>query len=337
MYIIATVGPSTKDKNVLREMIKSGANVLRLNFSHEDYDEFEQVIICAKSVDKNIHILQDLSGEKIRISRNLNYVIKIYNGEEVLFCGYDVYKKYEESKFKVIPLNISNKDLTSNNADEITMKDNTMKFKVLDITPRGIIAKSINGGIVRAEKGCNISSFIRENKELSLKDKFDLDWGIKNKVDIITQSFVEEKGDILKIKEYIKNKGFNPLIWAKVETPKGINNIKEILNECDGIIIGRGDLIPESSIEDVPIYEDIIIKNSNRKNVIIGTHILNSMKCGKGPLLPEVESIYYHLKNGVNGFLLAGETSVGKVPISTVKFLNDLIYKYKGINLDEQQ
>ena len=335
MYIIATVGPSTKDKNVLREMIKSGANVLRLNFSHGNYDEFEKTIIWAKLIDEKIHILQDLSGRKIRVSKNLNYVIKIYNGEEVLFCGDDIYKKSEKSKYKVIPLNINNKDLTTNYADEITMKDNTMKFKVLDITADGIITRSIKGGIVRAEKGCNISGFIRKNTELSLKDKLDLDWGIKNKVDIITQSFVEEKDDILKIKEYISGEDFNPKIWAKVETPRGINNIKEILSGCDGVIIGRGDLIPESSIEDIPIYENIVMENSRGKNIIIGTHILNSMKCGKGPLLPEVESIYYHIKKGVSGFLLAGETSVGKVPITTVKFLSNIIYKYKGINSNE--
>ena len=328
MYIIATVGPSTKEKRVIQEMIKVGANVLRLNFSHGSYEEFSKIIKIAKEANKNIHILQDLSGRKIRVS---------YKLKNVLFCGEDIYKKEGQNgafnSKKIIPLNLCNEILIKNTIKEITMKDNTMKFKILSIGSLGVLTQAIKGGMVRAEKGCNIKGFKRDGLELSTKDKIDLQWAVENKIDMISLSFVEKKDDICNIKRYLDSKNFKPIIWAKIETPKGIENIKEILEEVDGIIIGRGDLIPESSITYVPIYEDMIIKESKGKDIIIATHILNSMRDGMEVNLPEVESIFNHLKNGVNGFLLAGETSIGKAPISTVEFLKNLISEYRSMNI----
>lgn len=337
MYIIATVGPSTKEKRVIKEIVKAGANVLRLNFSHGSYEEFSKIIKIAKEADENIHILQDLSGRKIRVSYKLKNVLKIYDRENVLFCGEDIYKKEEQNgafnSKKIIPLNLCNEILIKNTIKEITMKDNTMKFKILSIDSSGVLAEAIKGGVVRAEKGCNIKGFKRDELELSTKDKIDLQWAAENKIDIVSVSFVEKKDDIYNIKRYLDNKNFKPIIWAKIETPKGIENIKEILEEVDGIIIGRGDLIPESSITYVPIYQDMIIKASKGKDIIIATHILNSMRDGMEAKLSEVESIFNHLKNGVNGFLLAGETSIGKVPISTVEFLRNLISEYRSMKV----
>lgn len=333
MYIIATVGPSTKEKRVIKEIVKAGANVLRLNFSHGSYEEFSKIIKIAKEADKNIHILQDLSGRKIRVSYKLKNVLKIYDKEKVLFCGEDIYKKEGQNGEKIIPLNLCNEILIKNTIEEITMKDNTMKFKILSIGSSGVLTEAIKGGMVRAEKGCNIKGFKRESLELSTKDKIDLQWAVENKIDIISVSFVEKRDDICNIKRYLDSKNFKSIIWAKIETPKGIENIKEILEEADGIIIGRGDLIPESSITYVPIYQDMIIKASKGKDIIIATHILNSMRDGMEAKLSEVESIFNHLKNGVNGFLLAGETSIGKVPISTVEFLRNLISEYRSMKV----
>ena len=168
-------------------------------------------------------------------------------------------------------------------------------------------------------------------------DKKAIRWGIQNKVNIICQSFVEDKKDIDELKKFIEeNNGDNdfPKIWAKIETLNGVKNVENILECVDGIVIGRGDLIPETSIEDTPVYEDKIIQivtKSINKDIIVATHLLNSMKLGKVPSLCEVESIYNFIKVGVTGFLLAGETSVGKAPIKTAEFLHNLILKYTGI------
>lgn len=337
MLIIATVGPSTKDKWVISDMMEVGANALRLNFSHGDTKMFDEIIRLARGINRDVHIIQDLSGTKIRVSNKMPYIMKIYNGEEVTFCGEDIYKdigyKINYNGEKVIPLNINNSLLEDKSLEEISMKDKTMVFKIQSISKSGIRAKVLTGGVVRAGKGCNIKGFSRKNMMLSEKDRNDIKWGLENEVDVICQSFVENIEDIIMLKNFIKSCGITrnmPNIWAKIETPKGVLNVEEIARNVEGIVIGRGDLVPEGALIDTPIYQEAIIKKVKvlSKEIIIGTHILNSMKSGRNAELSEVESIYNHIRSGVTGFLLAGETSVGKAPIKTVEFLGKLVKKY---------
>lgn len=336
MKIIATTGPSCKEIKVLKELIEHGVDIFRFNFSHGNLGEFAKLQKNIKNIEKKVHIMGDLSGGKIRISDKLPYIYKIYNGEEVLICGEDKYLKpiyANKDKIKIIPLNIHSSNLDSKKIKRISMKDNTMHFKIIEYTEEGIKALVTSGGIVRGGKGCNILGLSREKGELSEKDRKYLDWCIKQNVEIICQSFVEDREDIKIIKRYIeeKEKGYKPYIWAKIETPKGIEKGIEILNEVDGVVIGRGDLIPESTIVNAPIYQEEIIKKVNsvgNKEIIIGTHILNSMKNGKRPELSEVDAIYNMINKKITGFLLSGETSIGKAPVQTVKFLKELIIKY---------
>lgn len=338
MYIIGTVGPNVKDRSILKGIIDSGVNSLRFNFAHGSENEFLEFLKMSKEINKNINIILDLSGSKVRISNNFEYIYKIYNEEEVYFCGEDKYEKIknkiEKTKSKIIPLNIKDAMLKETTYKEIAMKDNTMIFNILGQEDGFIKAITGQGGIIRKGKGCNIKYLDRSKLLLNLKDKEALIWGINNKVDIICQSFVEESSDIEEIKDFLNENNLNkymPKIWAKIETLNGIKNIRSILNQVDGIVIGRGDLIPETSIEDTPVYEEEIINEvlkEKGKDIIVATHILNSMKDGKMPSISEVESVYNFIKFGVTGFLLAGETSVGKAPIKTVKFLSNLVAKY---------
>lgn len=330
MYIIGTVGVNTRDKKILHGMIESGVNVIRLNSSHGSQEEFNKVLLDIREYKKNVHILQDLTGGKIRVSKKIKNVIRVVDKEEIIFCGEDIYNNFVSSK-KVIPVNISNKVLLNSNIEKISMKDNTMRFKIKSKSKNGIIVEVIRGGVVRGDKGCNFKGINRKSI-LSNKDKRDLDWSINNSVDIVCQSFVESKEDIYNILRYInkRNHKFKPKIWAKIESSNGVKNILEIIKIVDGIVIGRGDLVPETSLIMTPILQEKIIKiaKENNKDIVLGTHIFDSMKNGRDPDLAEVESIYNNIKKGVNGFLLAGETSVGKKPLETVRFLNTLIRRY---------
>lgn len=337
MYIIGTVGPNVKDRSVLKGIIDNGVNVLRFNFAHGSEKEFLEFMQVAKEINEDIKIVLDLSGNKIRISNKFQYIYKVYSGEEVYFCGEDRYEsgrnKIGKKKLKILPLNIKDAVLKEKEYKEISIKDNTMKFKILGNENGFIKATTMSGGIIRKGKGCNIKDLDRFNLSLNSRDKDAIIWGIKNEVDIICQSFIENKYGIEEVKSFLKANNLNnytPKIWAKIETLNGIRNINSILKEVDGIVIGRGDLIPETSIEHTPIYEEIVINESVKsgKDVIIATHILNSMKEGKVPAISEVESVYNFIKAGVTGFLLAGETSVGRAPIKTVEFLKNLINKY---------
>ncbi len=293
----------------------------------------------AKAIKEDVVIILDLCGSKIRVSNKLFGICRIYNEEKVYFCGEDKYKQVNQklkNNNKIVPLNISNNVLMENNYDEISIKDNTMIFNILGKEEGFLKADTVRGGVIRAGKGCNIKGFDRSKIKLNLKDKEDIKFGIEHKVDIICQSFVESDECINEIIEFIdlnKKEDYNPKIWAKIETLEGIKNIDKIVSKVGGIMVGRGDLIAETSIEDTPIYEEFIIKRVKEytdKEIIIATHILDNMKSGKMPCISEVESIYNFIKNGVDGFLLAGETSIGRAPIKTVKFLKDLIEKYEG-------
>lgn len=336
MNIIATIGPKTIDKWVIKELIENGVDILRLNCAHFNKDEFEEVINYVKTIRSGIHILIDLSGKKIRISKNLKYIYKVYNNQEVYFCGEDYYSTLNNKELeykKYIPLNLTTEKIKISNIESISIKDNTMNFNVLDVKDGIVKAKVMKGGIIRAGKGCNVSNIKDDGRAMSKKDKENILWAINNDLDIICQSFVESKKDIDEIKRFIgentKEKKYD--IWAKIETPKGVNNIIDIITAVDTVVLGRGDLVAEAGMLESVILQEKAIKIVKEKNkrIIIGTHILNSMKNGNIATLPEIESIYEFINKGVDGFLLAGETSIGKAPIQTVKFLNSVIEFYK--------
>lgn len=336
MHIIATIGPKSSDKWVLKEIIDKGVDIVRLNFSHFHEAEFKGTIDTVRQINKNVKILADLCGKKIRISEKLESIYKIYNGEEVYFCGEDIYEALnlkDINDMKFIPLNISGMLLSSQDIMKISMKDDTMRFKVKE-NKNGILKVEVErGGIIRQGKGCNIPALKREDIDLTEKDKRDIIWAIQQGVDIICQSYVENKEDILEVQKYINNnlKEKGPTLWAKVETPEGIGNLKEFYKLVDGVVIGRGDLLPESGVLDAVKFEYDALETliSNNKTAIIATHLLSSMAKGERAILPEVESIYNFIRHGVSGFMLAGETSVGKAPIKTVQFLKLIIEYYK--------
>lgn len=336
MYIIATVGPKTLDKWIIKELMENGVNILRFNCSHFNKDDFEKVMGIAKNINTNIKILVDLCGKKIRVSKELKYIYKIYNNQEIYFCGEDLYKKIDISKYqykKIIPLNINTKEIEENNINSISMKDNTMRFKIISKDNGVIKAKVLRGGIIRSGKGCNLSNINSGREILSEEDKKYALWAIKNNVDIICQSFVESKKEIEALEDFIRKESNKKIeIWAKVETPKGIDNLDEIFNKVDTIILGRGDLVPEAGILQAVKLQDLAIKKAKDKNkkIILATRLLNSMKNGQCPNINEVEGIYYFLRSNIDGFLLAGETSIGKAPSETVAFLNKAIKYYKN-------
>lgn len=336
MHIIATIGPKSISRWVIKEFIENGVDILRLNCSHFDQKNFEEIIKYAKGIKKDIKIMVDLCGKKIRISNEFQYIFTIYNGQEVQFCGEDFYKSLDLEDIKqkfIIPLNIDAERLKKSNIKSFSMKDNTMKFEIITVKEGIIKTKVLKGGVIRAGKGCNIFE-VYNNKGLSRVDKEHINWAMKNNVDIICQSFVEDRNSIKIIKDFIKESNFKVDIWAKVETPIGVKNIEEILEETNNIVIGRGDLIPESNIfKCIELEYGAIDKiKRNNKKVIIATHLLNSMKDGFSITLPELESIYNFIKIKVDGFLLAGETSIGKAPIKTIKMLKSSIDYYGNSN-----
>ena len=338
MKIIATLGPSTSNKKVIGELINSGADTLRLNFSHFYEKQFQEMLSIARNIDENIKIMADLQGKKIRIDEKLKETFKIYTNEIVYFCGNDAYNLFSEGKdkIKIIPLNINSEIIEDNEVNKISMKDGTINFEVIDKNKGFIKVRVKDDGVIRAGKGCNVPGINYKYSELSKKDKESLKWAINNNIKIICQSFVESKKEINDIKKYIEanNGDIEEIkILSKIETSTGLENYEEIMECCNGVIIARGDLIPEcgmvTSVEEEFELLKKLKKYKKSKEIIIATHILDNMKKGTLPTINELESIYTFINIGATGFLLAGETSIGKYPIKTVKLLSELMNLYK--------
>lgn len=337
MKVIATIGPNSSNRKVLSELINNGVNILRLNFSHFYESEFIKILNDSRSIKKDIIIMADLCGKKVRVSENLKGIFKVYINEIVYFCSSDVYSLINNNdKSKIIPLNIKSEIIEKNDIKKISMKDGTMNFDIIDKDKIFLKAIAKDTGVVRAGKGCNIPGADLGENSLNHKDKENLKWAIDNNINIIGQSYVESSRDILCVREYIKKvKGNqnNIKIFSKLETIIGLNNYREIMNCSDGIVIARGDLVPECGMENSVEQEFELLKklrsDNYNKEIIIATHVLDSMKNGLNGNISEIESIYTFINSGATGFLLAGETSIGKYPIQTAKLLNELIGRYK--------
>ncbi|MEW9093799.1 MAG: pyruvate kinase [Clostridiaceae bacterium] len=335
MKIICSIGPKVNNIDSIDKLIKSGTDILRFNFSHINYKDTEALINYTQNSYKNISILQDLAGNKIRVSRSFHHQYKVFAGDTVYFCSENSYKETRdiiEDRIFYVPLSFR-KDLSLlKSTKTIYMKDGTMEFEVLDNNKDIIKTVVKRGGMIRREKGVNAPGVDRSFMGLTAKDKRDIIWGLNRGVDIICLSYVCYAENMKEFRTFVNknSNGKKVELWAKIESKEGIENFQEILSESDGVMIGRGDLISEINYEEIPIVQENIIKqikNSN-KNIIIATYVLDSMKRNIRPTLSEMSDIYYFLKNGVYAIMLAGEVSVGSRPILTVSTMKKLIETY---------
>jgi pyruvate kinase len=341
MKIVCSMGPNIKGKIDIDNLAKAGMNMMRFNFSHINYELAKELMIYAKESYPKIPIIQDLQGNKLRISSLLKRTIRVHPNEEIFFCSEDFYSKnYNGSEsYILIPIKLEGKFSLIYESKNILMKDATMEFKVDSrIKDKELIKTTVvRGGIIRGEKGINVPNIDRRGMGLTGKDKRDILFGLKNRVDIICLSYVTSEKNINELKVYINKLIKNnpqykyPKIWAKVECKEAIRNFHEILKAVDGIMLGRGDLSAEVDITEMPKIQSqlINIMKKSKKEFIIATYILESMKYSTIPNVAEVNEIYNFISNQVSGVMLAGEVSVGKYPLETVSLLKRTIDRYK--------
>lgn len=342
MYIIATIGPKSSREEIIDKVINGGVDGIRLNFSHGRYHTIESTIDYLRRSGKGVFIMADLQGNKVRVSRELKEFFYAEENKIIYFCSEEDYKeltnvwKLEE---KLVPLNIGRQSLIKGSFKKIFMKDGTMEFQILSRTKKLIKTKVKTGGMIRAEKGCNLPGIDRKNWGLSLKDKEDIDYALSKKVEIICYSYCCYKEECKEFKEYIEGKfkrgtiDFMPKLWGKIETKEGVDNLKEILEYLDGVVLGRGDLVPETNLFHIPVLQNLVanaLRNSP-KELIIATHVFDSMKIDIKPTVNELNDIYYLLTQGVDGFLLTSETTIGNNHQVVVKTLKNVVEFYLDI------
>lgn len=326
--IVATLGPACNSKTKLKNLIRAGVNVFRINFSHATYDEVDHYIEIIKElnkeIDSNVAVLADLQGPKIRLG-NMHPNVSIKKGEIISF---DCKANFVGDKSKA---SISYPDFAKDvkKGDKVLVDDGKLIFEVLSTDKKSIVKlKNIQGGIISSRKGINLPNTKISTPSLTEKDKKDLFFAISKEVDWVALSFVRNSKDMQNLREIIEKKSDEKIpIIAKIEKPEAIDSIEEIIQNSDGIMVARGDLGIEIPSEEVPLLQKKIVylAKKHRIPVIIATQMMESMISSLKPSRAEVNDVANSVMDGADAVMLSAETSVGKFPVEVVSQISKII------------
>lgn len=328
--IVCTIGPCSCDKKSLENLISAGMSVARLNGSHNTLEWHSQVIHRLRSANKNIPILFDLPGRKIR-TKKYEGAYKFNKGQTIVFTSDQNYAGKEK-----IPVNYDgfHKDLKKGNT--ILADDGTLKFQVESIKGKDIFCKALVSGALKSAKGLNVP-YIKVNTPLVTEpDKKLIKFAIKHKVDWVGVSFVESGEHVKKVKSLLGKSGIG--VISKTENQFAVDNLDSIIQESAGILVDRGDLGAETRVEHIGLLQKEIIAKANifGKPVIVATEMLHSMIENPHPTKAEVVDISNAILDGASAIMLSGETAAGKNPVSAVKLMrsvaNEVEAKYSQFN-----
>ncbi len=321
--IVCTIGPVTQTKEKLTQLLEAGMNVMRLNFSHgafpDHQDRVDTMREIMKETGRTVAILQDLSGPKIRIGKFKDGKIELKKGQtftlttdECIGDETKVYINYENLPREVKP------------GGTIMLQDGTKRLEVTQVKGNDIITVVKVGGTLGDHRGVNVPGASLSISSLTDKDKADIEFGIKNKVDYVALSFVRRAEDIRELRAILDKAASHAHIIAKIETPEALNNIDEILEVSDGIMVARGDLAIEIPAEEVPLVQKMIIQKCNAvgKPVITATQMLESMLESPVPTRAEVSDIANAIIDGTDAIMLSEETTLGKFPVEAVEIMS---------------
>ncbi|HRO75328.1 MAG TPA: pyruvate kinase [Crocinitomicaceae bacterium] len=330
--IVATIGPASSDKEVLRQMILEGVNVCRLNFSHGLYEMYEKIIKTIRELNEemgmNVAILADLQGPKIRCSEMENNGVEIKDGSEITITTDEIIGNATKFgiNYKQLPAEVKagEKILLDDGklALEVVSTDGVKEFKV----------KVLHGGILSSKKGVNLPNTKISIPSLTEKDRKDLDFVLSQNIDWIGLSFVRSARDIIELKYLIKNVQSTAKVVAKIEKPEALEDINEIIRETDAVMVARGDLGVEIPFQSVPLIQKMLIQKcvQQAKPVIVATQMMESMITNISPTRAEVNDVANAVMDGADAVMLSGETSVGQFPVQVIKAMADIIYEIES-------
>jgi pyruvate kinase len=325
--ILATLGPATSSKEVLKKMISEGVDVFRLNFSHSKKDEFAKLINLIKELNSeqelSVSILADLQGPKLRVGEIENNLLNLAEGDIVTFVSDKCVGTKERiyMSYKEFPQDV-------NTGETILIDDGKIKLEVTETNKTDTVkAKVVYGGPLSSKKGVNLPNTTISLPCLTEEDISNAIFAIEQGVDWIALSFVRKPADIYDLKELIKSKGGHAGVIAKIEKPEAVKEIDGIIELADGIMVARGDLGVEMPFEEVPLIQKTIIGKCIRqsKPVIIATQMMESMITNFRPTRAEATDVANAVLDGADALMLSGETSVGKYPVETITSMQEII------------
>ena len=324
--IVATIGPSSNNKETLTRLVEVGANVLRLNFSHGTHDDHKKVVGIIRDIikekDYHVGILQDLQGPKIRIGLVKDGGVEIKHGEQLIITTEEI--EGDAQRVSTVYKEIVN-DVKP--GDTILIDDGNLELKAEKVSDKEVVTKVVHGGILKSRKGINLPDTQVSAPSLTEKDLEDLQFGLSQDVDWVALSFVRKADDIRNLKKIIAESGKATKVVAKIEKPEALNNIDEIIEETDGIMVARGDLGVEIPMHDVPLWQKKIVRKCNKaaKPVIIATQMMESMIENPRPTRAETNDIANAVMDGADALMLSAESAAGKFPVEAVSKMSDTI------------
>lgn len=339
--IVATLGPASSDKEILRQMFQAGVNVCRLNFSHGSYEDHSAVIKTIRELNDetgcNVAILADLQGPKIRTNEMENNGVELINGTEVTIVTDKIIGTAQRFSINYPKLP---QDVKA--GERILLDDGKLALEVVSTDgKKEFIAKVIHGGILSSKKGVNFPNTSISMPSLTEKDLEDLNFALEKNVDWIGLSFVRSARDIIELKHIILDKKGKAKVIAKIEKPEAIEDIDNIIQESDGLMVARGDLGVEIPYQNVPIIQKMLINKSiiHAKPIIVATQMMESMITNISPTRAEVNDVANAVLDGADAVMLSGETSVGKFPVEVIKTMANIVMemeKFDGIYNKEE-
>lgn len=330
--IIATIGPSSSNKSVLKKLISSGMNVARLNFSHGNFKEHGTVIsmirALSKELNKPVGIMLDLQGPKIRTG-------SLKDGLPVLLKKNAIIRitsKKVPGSADIISTTYAGLAGDVKKGEKILIDDGLIELKVLSKNKDTVTCKIIHGGVLKEHKGINLPGVKISAPSLTEKDRQDLVFGIKSGVDFFALSFVRSAKDLKIIKDMIKDHGVDIPVIAKIEKPEAMETLDDILQLADAVMVARGDLGVEMRPEQVPNIQKHIIHKAilANKPVITATQMLETMINNPIPTRAEASDVANAIYDGTDAIMLSGETAYGKHPLKAVRMMKKIASEAEG-------
>ena len=326
--ILSTVGPACSDIDILEKMIIAGVNVFRMNFSHGTHEShlemIEKIRTASKKANKLVGILQDICGPKVRVG-NIDGEFDLKEGD-YLFFHKDKIDGYKDDEGYHTYIN-QPEILSKLKAGESIYLCDGKIHTIIESTNDIIKVRVENDGILSSNKGVNFPNTKIDIEVLTTKDKKDMEWGIKNNVDFMAISFVQDAKDMQKAKDIIAKYNGDVKLFAKIEKFDALENIDEIIEISDGIMVARGDLGIEIPYYKVPLAQKEIIAKSNEfsKPVITATQMLLSMVDNPIATRAEISDVSNAVLDGTDCVMLSEETAIGKYPVETITTMSNTI------------
>src|SRR2546421_1393562 len=325
--ILATIGPASRDPAVFDAMLAAGLDGIRINMSHGTQEEkaadIQRARAAAEKLNRALAVLVDLSGPKIRTRALQNHqLVELKAGQVFVITTEDI-----EGDASRVATNYAGMPQDVRVGDRILLDDGAIELRVESTTATEVVTRVINGALLGERKGINLPGVKLPIPSLTEKDRDDLKWAAQQKVDYFALSFVRSGKDCREAKELIKQAGSSAPLIAKIEKAEAIDHLDEIIVTADGVMVARGDLGVETSVELVPVYQKQIIEQANAagKLVITATQMLQSMVSNPRPTRAEATDVANAVWDGSDCLMLSGETATGNYPVAAIATMARII------------